>query len=193
VGLIRIDARAFAYNKTLESIVIPNSVTEIGGYAFSECGLTSVTLGNRVQEIRGYAFSQNKLTEIILPASLKFMGSHAFGENQITSLTIPNGVICISGTFIGNPIVTLVLPASLAKQGPWGSISYEDDRGGRNIYTPGSISGFRDCPLTRITFPANMDDENLSANFDTNLVNAYKSQNRAAGTYVKNGPVWSKQ
>jgi hypothetical protein len=38
--------------------------------------------------------------------------------------------------------------------------------------------------------PANMDEKNL-VYFDTGFVNYWKSQNKKAGTYVKNGPVWS--
>ncbi|MDR0304980.1 MAG: leucine-rich repeat domain-containing protein, partial [Chitinispirillales bacterium] len=42
---------------SITKIVIGNSVTSIGGYAFYNCsGLTSVTIGNSVTSIGGYAF-----------------------------------------------------------------------------------------------------------------------------------------
>lgn len=52
-----IDARAFAYCENLSSIVIPNGVTEIGMEAFRECkGLTSITIPNSVTKIGYEAF-----------------------------------------------------------------------------------------------------------------------------------------
>ena len=47
--------------------------------------------------------------------------------------------------------------------------------------------------LTKVTMPANMHDENLRGLGNTNFVNFYKDQNKAAGTYVLNGPIWSRQ
>ena len=48
---------AFKYCTGLTSIEIPNSVTSIGQYAFEDCrGLTSVTIGNSVTTIGAYAF-----------------------------------------------------------------------------------------------------------------------------------------
>ncbi|MDY2592284.1 MAG: leucine-rich repeat domain-containing protein, partial [Sodaliphilus sp.] len=43
----------------LTSVTIPNSVTSIGDYAFSDCtGLTSITIGNSVTEIGECAFGK---------------------------------------------------------------------------------------------------------------------------------------
>ena len=56
---------------SLTSITIPNSVTSIGGRAFSNCtGLTSVTIPNSVTSIGGGAFRDcNRLTSIICKAT----------------------------------------------------------------------------------------------------------------------------
>jgi len=61
-------------------------------------------------------------------------------------------------------------------------------------------NAFTKCPLTRIKLPANVENNALESSlidgeilFETNLVNFYKSQGKKAGTYVKNGPVWSLQ
>jgi hypothetical protein len=184
-GLITIGGQAFTANENLETIVIPNSVTVIGDYAFNYCGLTSVTLGSRVQTIGWSAFSQNKLTEITLPASVRTIGGNAFSKNQITSLTIPNGVTVIGGdAFNKNPITTLVIPASLAK---YTTVSVATVTGGIARFA------FDPSALTRITLPANMDERNLASSFDASFIAFWKNQNKAAGTYVKNGPVWSKQ
>ena len=82
-------------DKTYE---IPNSVTSIGGYAFSSCtSLTSVTIPNGVTSISYSAFSACKsLTSITIPDSVTSIGDYAFCEcESLTSVTIPNGVTSI--------------------------------------------------------------------------------------------------
>ncbi len=84
----------------LPSFDIPNSVTEIGSYAFSGCsGLTEITIPNSVTEIGIRAFdSCTGLTEVAIPESVTEIGSYAFGScSGLTSLTLGNSV-----TTIGN-------------------------------------------------------------------------------------------
>jgi hypothetical protein len=52
---------------------------------------------------------------------------------------------------------------------------------------------FRGIPFASITLPANVSDSDLrSYGFESNFVTFYTGQNRAAGTYNKNGPIWSR-
>ena len=61
-------------------VVIPNSVTSIGGGAFSRCsGLTSITIPNSVTSIGDCAFSGcSGLTSITIPDSVTSIGPYAF-------------------------------------------------------------------------------------------------------------------
>lgn len=67
-------------NHTLKSIVIPNSVTELDGWAFCGCEyLEQVTLSSRLKTVGDAAFSScNRLREITLPESMITVGDSAF-------------------------------------------------------------------------------------------------------------------
>lgn len=72
---------AFANKASLNSVILPSSVTSIGFYAFSLCrNLTSINVPNSVVSIESLAF-QNcaKLTSIAIPASVNTIGDAAFG------------------------------------------------------------------------------------------------------------------
>ena len=91
---------AFSNCSSLTSITIPNSLTSIGIYAFSDCSsLTSITIPNSVTSIKGYAFYKcSSLTSITIPNSMTSIGGSAFRDcSGLTSVTIPNSV-----TSIGN-------------------------------------------------------------------------------------------
>jgi len=81
-----------------KTTTILNSVTSIGGSAFSGCtGLTSITIPNSVTSIGGSAFSGcTGLTSITIPNSVTSIGDYAFNScTGLTSITIPNSVTSI--------------------------------------------------------------------------------------------------
>ena len=75
-------------------IVIPNSVTSIGKYAFYKCSsLTSITIPNSVTNIEEYTFSDcSSLTSVTIPNSVTSIGDNAFyGCTGLTSMEAPAG------------------------------------------------------------------------------------------------------
>jgi len=187
--------QAFAGNQLTE-IIIPDSVTSIVEGAFHNNNLRKVTFGRGLRNIGQRVFAYNLIIELSLPASLESIGQRAFADNliskitfpaslriiegsafsgnQLRSLTIPNGVTSVGErAFENNTIETLVIPASLAG---WGL----------------SSSIFNQEKLVSITLPANMNDNAVRNNFGEALQNFWISQNRAAGTYVRRGPIWTR-
>lgn len=95
-GSYKICKYAF-YEKTynVQSVIIPNCVTEIGDSAFEGCsGLESLTLGQGVTSIGKNAFNDcRELTELVLPDSVTVIDDKAFyGCSRISRVIIGNGV-----------------------------------------------------------------------------------------------------
>ena len=132
-------------NTEIENLVIPNSVTNIGSYAFDGCsGLTSVTIGNRVTSINKRAFYHcsglisiaisnsvtsigegafygcSGLTTVTIPNSVTSIGDYAFRNcSDLTSITIPNNVTSIGkGAFRGcSGLTSVTIPNSVTSIG----------------------------------------------------------------------------
>ena len=90
--------RAFEKCKGFDTVIIPDGVRSIGGYAFWECVyLTSLTIPGSVTSIGKSAFEDcSGLTSVTIPGSVTSIGDGAFsGCSGLTSLTIPNGITSI--------------------------------------------------------------------------------------------------
>jgi hypothetical protein len=107
VAVEHIGDEAFS-DKTLTSVIIPDSVTTIGDYAFYVNQLTSVIIPDSVTSIDGYVFANNHLTSVTFGNSVTSIGVAAFNENLLTSVTIPNSVTSIGYFAFGNNHLTSV-------------------------------------------------------------------------------------
>ncbi len=99
-GIKLVAGGAFNECSSLTSVIIPESVTSIGGGStFSECSsLTDVTLSNNITSIGEWAFSGcSSLTAITIPNSVTTIGQCAFvGCSSLTTITFSNSVVTIS-------------------------------------------------------------------------------------------------
>ena len=88
-GLEYLDDDAFYGCYQLSSVIIPSSVTDIGGSAFSDCSsLTSVTIPSSVTSIGSNAFSGSGLTEMTVEATTPpTLGNNAF-QNVPTDIPV---------------------------------------------------------------------------------------------------------
>ena len=117
---------AFWDCRGLNTVLMPPTLTYIGAWAFTECGLPpiewpagvseiskgtfsgcnnlkSITFSGRVREIGVSAFEDcSALTSIDIPESVTSIGSRAFAGSGLTSVTLPYRVLTISeSTFAG--------------------------------------------------------------------------------------------
>ena len=85
-------------NKTITSVIIPDSVTSVGNSAFYNCSsLTSLVIGDSVTDIGEEAFyCCYSLNSVIIPDSVINIGKEAFqGCSSLNSVIIGNGVTSI--------------------------------------------------------------------------------------------------
>ena len=84
---------AFAGNSNLSNINLPNSLNNIGHNAFNGTGLTNITIPDSVTRIEGYAFTNTtNLTDIVVPDSVQTLEMAAFG--MYDSDYINKNIIC---------------------------------------------------------------------------------------------------
>ena len=114
----------YAFHNFLElkKINIPNSVTRIGEGAFYLCSsLVGITIPNSVTSIGNKAFFEcSSLTNITIPESVTSIEEDAFCDcSSLTSITIPNGVTSIeSGAFRRcSSLTNITIPKSVISIG----------------------------------------------------------------------------
>ena len=120
---------AFGWSKfigcrSLTSLVIPDSVTNIGDYAFSGCrSLTSLVIPDSVTNIGDYAFEGcGSLSSLVLPDGVINIGGNAFADcKSLRSVVIPNSVTSIGGGAFGGckSLHSVVIPDSVTSIGDY--------------------------------------------------------------------------
>ena len=96
---------AFSWCSSLESVVIPDSVTSISDHAFSFCdSLESVVIGDSVTSIGDEAFHYcSSLKSVVIPDSVTSIGEGAFSWcDLLESVVIGDSVTSIGGSAFSN-------------------------------------------------------------------------------------------
>ena len=136
------------------------SVTSIGDNAFYQASLTNITVPNSVTSIGNFAFSNcTGLTSITIPDSIISIGNGAFGYCLgLTSITIPSGVTSIEDqTFLGcTNLMSITLQGNVTSIGNY---AFSQCSSLTSITLPNTLTSigynaFYQCAsLTSITLP----------------------------------------
>lgn len=91
-GLTKLESGVFSSNIHLTHVDIPNTITEIGDYAFSGDRIASLVIPKSVVKIGKAAFKLHRMTEITVPGNVKEIGDSAF-EGTYKGITMKKVVL----------------------------------------------------------------------------------------------------
>ena len=158
-SVTEIGNQAFFRCENLTSVVIPNSVTSIGEEAFASCiSLTSVVIPDSVTSIGYGAFYDcTGLTSIVIPNSVTSIGSYAFSFcYSLTSVVIPDSVTEIGAGVFAEcySLTSVVIPDSVTEIG---DSAFKYCTSLTSVVIPEGVTylgydAFAESPLTKITF-----------------------------------------
>ena len=84
------------YSESIESVIMPDTITKIWDRAFQTCtSLSYVKFSSNLKEIHEYAFCDTNLKNVILSEGLQVIGENAFYNGVLQTAYIPSSVIKI--------------------------------------------------------------------------------------------------
>ena len=116
-----ISARSFG-STSITEVVIPDSVTTMGGFVFNSCKkLSSITIGSGVTSMGEYTFAYcTSIESVVIPGNVKSFGSWVFaGCTSLSSIVLGEGIETMANNFFDNcdALTSVTLPASLTRIG----------------------------------------------------------------------------
>ena len=156
--------RAFSCCSSLSKIVIPSSVNSIGNSAFSGCSsLSKIVIPTSVTSIGDWTFSGcSSLSEVVIPSSVNSIGNSAFsGCSSLSKIVIPTSVTSIGDwTFSGcSSLSEVVIPSCVNSIGGW---AFKDCGSLSTIVIPSSVTSIGDWTFNECNFPDNLKQELIS-------------------------------
>jgi hypothetical protein len=193
IEVSEIGARVFS-SKQLNTVILPKTLVRIGTDAFYDNNLTELILPNSVTAIAGGAFARNKLTALQLPSRLTTLEAATFMGNSLTEIVVPNNITTINVNFQGNHYIETSPFASnpLRKISLGTGLKKIDTRVVNNFDIPEITLGNN---VNFVYIRLNLfflREEETPVNGGP-FINYYISQGRKAGTYIKNGQIWSRK
>lgn len=153
---------AFRSNQNINSIILPDSITDIGEESFAWCtNLKKVVLPKNLTQINVGLFRKcTSLETIELPKTVTFIDAEAFeGCSSLKEITIPDGVEEIyDDTFDNCTALTKInLPASVTAiaSGAFGSCTSLESINLDNISSIGKFAFYNCTGLTELTLGEN--------------------------------------
>ena len=198
-GVTKIGEDAF-FNDcvSLESVKIPDSVTEIGKNAFGYCiALPSVIIPNSVTKIGEYAFSKCKsLSSIKIPDSVTEIGRNAFAEcKSLSSVESPNSVTKIDYDVFAEckSLSSVIIPNSVTKIEGW---AFYKCKSLSSVVIPDSVTeidkfALQNCNITELSHPCLTIKNGLAIQDNTVLYFASQSRSFTIPDGITKIGVWA--
>lgn len=161
--VVSLRGNTFSNMPFLESVVLPDTITEIRGQAFKNCKkLTNVNIPNKLEYLGGGAFyNASSIKNIELPDTLTFLGGEAFyGAKSLETVKLSKNLNEIRGNSFEycSSLRSITIPDNVERIG--GHAFYGDSSLSEVVFTENSklteigSSAFRQCPsLYSITIP----------------------------------------
>lgn len=113
---VQIGKSSFKNTKIKNLDFLTEKLTKIDDFAFSQCEqLKNVNIPNSVKEIGKYAFEKTALEKIVIPDSVITLGWGTFSEcKNLVDISLPNNALSLGGTFVKCVnIKSLVIPENI--------------------------------------------------------------------------------
>ncbi len=201
VPIVEIGERAFREDRSLTSIIIPETVEKIGESAFAGAGISELALPESVEEIGDYAFCRcEKLEKAALPKAVGSLGEHLFEDcSKLVEATLPESLTVIPAYMFTRCTLleSVVLPAEVESIGEYAfsvcnslrhidlpkSVKTVSDSAFNmarleEIILPGGIkeigaNSFSGNPLTEIELPDSLEKIGSRAFLNTDIASVY--------------------
>ncbi len=158
-NVTKIGKRAFSGCIGLKEIILPQSLTEIGEYAFNKTALASITLPQSIDKVGNGWFSDCKYLETVnFDGKIKEIGESAFsGCISLKSFEIPSSVVSIGNSAFNSctSLKNIEIPSSVVNIG---DSAFSSCISLKNIEIPSSVvsignSAFSGCSaLSEVLF-----------------------------------------
>lgn len=179
-SVTKIGERAFSGCIGLKEIILPQSLTEIGEYAFNKTALASITLPQSIDKVgNGWFLGCKYLETVNFDGKIKEIGESAFsGCISLKSFEIPSSVVSIGNSaFLDCTLLkNIEIPSSVVSIGNFafrGCSALSEVLFNEGLKTIGE-SAFRACKcLSSVQWPLSLEEIGASAFASTSFSEIY--------------------
>lgn len=190
-NVTKIGKRAFSGCIGLKEIILPQSLTEIGEYAFNKTALASITLPQSIDKVGNGWFSDCKYLETVnFDGKIKEIGNSAFiGCISLKNIEIPSSVVSIGNSAFNSctSLKNIEIPSSVVSIGKFafiGCSALSEVLFNEGLKTIGE-SAFHSCKsLSSVQWPLSLEEIGASAFAHTSFPEIYVPKSIKQGSKV---------
>lgn len=190
-SVAKIGERAFSGCIGLKEIILPQSLTEIGEYAFNKTALASITLPQSIDKVGNGWFSDCKYLETVnFDGKIKEIGNSAFiGCISLKNIEIPSSVVSIGNSAFNSctSLKNIEIPSSVVSIGKFafiGCSALSEVLFNEGLKTIGE-SAFHSCKsLSSVQWPLSLEEIGASAFAHTSFPEIYVPKSIKQGSKV---------